>query len=131
MDNVDHFVEINVEVPRFYQQGVRALVQDLEFFAAGKWRRRFRYISSRPVAFCNDPGPFEFQIRPRDCVGVYQQLLRKNANRWNLLPGSEPPRADEMFHLVDNLDVDRHAVSGGNVNLHLLLMVDSYCVLVY
>ena len=125
MNNLDYLIQINVEVPRFHQQGIRALVQDFEFFAAGKRRWRIRYICSRPVAFGNDAGPFELQIRPRDCVGIYQQLLRKNANRWNLLPGPESPGADEMFHLVNNLNVDWHAVSRGNMKLHLLLICDS------
>jgi hypothetical protein len=40
-------------------------------------------------------------------------------------PGGKPTRADEMFHLADNLNVDWHAISGGNMNLHLLSMAES------
>jgi hypothetical protein len=52
-------------------------------------------------------------------------LFSQDPNGRNFVTGSKPARGDEIFHLVDDLQVDRDAVGGCDVNLHELIPISS------
>jgi hypothetical protein len=70
------------------------------------------------MALDHDAGAFEFEVGAGDGVGVDDELLGERADRGNLLAGREPGGRDEVFHLVDNLEVDGRAGRGIDMNLH-------------
>ena len=114
----DDLVQLDPQVPRLDQQRVHAFGQELDFFTAGKRRGTFRDIGARTVALGDNPGPFQFQIGARHRLGIDDQLLGQRAHGRNFLARREPPGGHQMFDLVDDLQVDRHAVVGCNVNPH-------------
>jgi len=70
------------------------------------------------VLFRDDAGPLELQISPGDGVGIDEQLLGEDSNGWNFLGWAEATGGDEIFDLVNDLEIDRDAVRGGDMNLH-------------
>ena len=64
------------------------------------------------------PRRLQLAIGPRHRVRVHHQPLRQHPDRRQLLPGRQPPRRHQVLHLVDDLQVDRHAVIGRDVDLH-------------
>ena len=66
----------------------------------------------------DDAGRLQLAIGAGDGVRVDEQPLGQHADRRQLLAGLQPARRDQVLHLVDDLQVDRHAVVRGDVDLH-------------
>lgn len=118
MQESNHFFETNVQVLGLDQQRIGALRQSPEFFAAGERRRSFGNVCSGAVAFDDDSGSLQFEIGAGDGVGIDDELLSQNANGRKFLAGRQSPGSNELFDLIDDLNVDRNAVAGYDVNLH-------------
>jgi hypothetical protein len=98
--------------------GAIAFGENFHPLAAGERRTLFGDIGAGGAAFFDDAGRFELAVRAGDRVGVNEQPLSENANRRQLLAGRESAGGDQVFHLGDDLEVDRDAIGGGNVDLH-------------
>ena len=65
---VNHLLQLHIKLAGFDGQGVRPLLQPLEFFTARQGRRAFRDVSSGPVAFGDQARMFQLQVGARDCI---------------------------------------------------------------
>jgi len=118
LEQCHHFVEFDVEVAGFDQQRIRALGQDLKFFPAGEGRGGFGNICPGTVALGDYTRPFQFQVSAGDRVGIDHELLRQHANGRDLVARRQTAGSHKLLHLIDNLNIDRHAVGGSDMDLH-------------
>ena len=112
------FVERDVHLPGLGEQGVDPLGENLHPLAAGQRRALVGDVRAGRAALLDDAGRLQLAIGAGDRVRIDEQLLGQHANRRQFLAGREPARGDQVLHLVDDLQVDRHAVGGGDVDLH-------------
>ena len=77
----------------------------------------------------NHARAFELQVGAGDCVGIDEQSFGQDANGRDFLTGAEAAGGDEVLHLVDDLEIDRDTIRGGNMNLHRSSR--SLCVLLH
>ena len=68
--------------------------------------------------FSTTPAASSSRYARATVFGLMTKLLRQDANRRQLFAGRQPAGRDQVLDLVDDLQVDRHAVVGGNMNLH-------------
>jgi hypothetical protein len=111
-------VEPDTELPSFGEQGVGTLAQDLLALAAGDGWRAVGNESAEALPFHDNPGPFEFEVGPSDRVGVDHELLGEDADGGYFGAGREVIGGDEVFNLVDDLEVERGAGGGLQAELH-------------
>ena len=81
-------------------------------------RPDFGHISAGAVPFGDRSLPFQFQVGARDGVGVNQKLFRQDADGGDFIARSQPAGSDQVLQLVDNLNIDGHAIVGRNMDLH-------------
>ena len=117
-DQADNFVELNAQVGGFDEQRIGALPQHFQFFAPGEGGGGFGNVGTRAVTFGDDAGAFEFEIGAGDRVGIDHEFLGEDADGGDFLARGEPAAGDELFDLIHDLDVDRDAVVGADMNLH-------------
>src|SRR5579863_3206032 len=118
LSELDELVEVNVHLSRLGQQGVDALGENLDAFAAGQGRALVGNVGTSRAAFFDQPDCFELAIGAGHGVGINDQPFGQDANGGQFFLRFEPARGDQVFDLVDDLQVDRHAVIGGDVDLH-------------
>ena len=70
------------------------------------------------LAYSTNPGNLQLPIRAGDRVRVHHQPLGEHADRWQFLARREPPRRHQVLHLVDDLEIDRHAIVRRDVKVH-------------
>ena len=75
-------------------------------------------IRSRRAALFDQAERLEFAIGPRHGVGIDDQPIGQDANGRKFVLRLEPARGDQILDLVDDLQIDRHAVIGRDVDLH-------------
>src|SRR6266496_3620691 len=63
VQKLDHSVEIDTHLPCLRQQAVGTLRQNLQSFAPSQGRASLGYVGSRTVAFGDDAGTLQFEIR--------------------------------------------------------------------
>src|SRR5712691_5193979 len=118
LNEFDDLFQREIHVTCLSQQGVDACRENLNPFAAGQRGTLVGNVRSRRAALLHDAGRFQFAVRAGHCVRVDQQPFGQSANRWQLLSRMQPAGGNQIFDLVDDLQVDWHAVVGGNVDLH-------------
>ena len=66
----------------------------------------------------DDAGYLQLPVSASHGVGVDEQPLGQFADGGHFRAGREPARRHQILHLVDDLQVDRHAIVRGNVKVH-------------
>src|SRR5262245_32332819 len=96
---------------RFGEERVGAMSQQLEPLRSPEWRAAVRNVGARAVTLVDEARPLQFQVSAGNRIRIDDELLRQRADRRQFLAWSQPARGNEVFHLVDDLAVDRQAVA--------------------
>ena len=96
----------------FGEERVGPFTEDFHALLAGQRRAGVGNVGARAVALGHDAVALQFHVGAGDGVWIDQQLFRKGTDRRQFLAGREAASGDEILHLVDDLEVDRHAVIG-------------------
>ena len=118
---VDHFLEFldaDAELAGFGEEGVDALDEDAAFFFAGEGGALGGDAGAGALAGCDEAEGFEFAVGAGDGVWVYEEVFGEGADGGEGLAGFEAFGGDEVFELLDDLQVDGHAVGSGDVDVH-------------
>jgi hypothetical protein len=112
-EEFNEFVERDVHLLGLGQEGIAPLGENPQAFAAcerGSDVLRDKRAGGAPLG--DKAGDFEFPISAGDGVRIDKELFGEAADGRQLLARPQPVRGDEVFHLVDDLEVDGNAVSG-------------------
>ena len=110
-DHPENFVRGEIQLVRLGQQRVDALLDHTAPFPKRHLLRTpLRDERARPLALVNDSRAFQFAVRLHDRVWRDLQLQRQRPDGRQLFAGLKQPGGDQVFDLVDDLAVDRHAV---------------------
>ena len=98
----------------------RASMRSVRIFTRS---RRFsrgpvRNVGARGPPLLDDALGLQLAVGPRHRIRIDHQPLRQGPDRRQLLARHQSPRRHQVLHLVDDLQVDRHAVAGRDVDLH-------------
>src|SRR5207247_6067349 len=88
--DIEQFADFDFQVPRFGDQSVGALSEDLQPFRAFERRTVVRDVRSRTVTFGHDAGALEFGVGARDRVRVDDELLGQGADGRRLFARPKP-----------------------------------------
>src|SRR5581483_10645369 len=114
----DDLFDVDVHLVRLGQQGIDALGQDLQPFTPGQRRARVGDIRPRGPTFDDNAFLFQLAISPGNGVGIDRQLLGEHTDGRQLLARRQAAGRHLVFHLIDDLQVDRHAIVRGDVEVH-------------
>jgi putative heme-binding domain-containing protein len=87
-------------------------------FASCQRRAGVRHKGTRRTALDDDTRHLQLTVSTRDRVRIDEQPFGKDANGRHLRPRHEPARRHQVFHLVDDLQVDRDPIVRGDVKIH-------------
>src|SRR6266851_164739 len=106
----DDLFGADVHLASLGQQGVGALGENLQALAPRQRGPAVGHVSARRAAFGDDTGNLQLAVSAGDRVGIHEQLFGEHTDGRQFLPRRQPSRRHEVFHLVHDLQVDRHAV---------------------
>ncbi len=118
----DDLVQADVQLARFGKQRVDAFRHDPHAFTPCERRAIVRHERARRPAFDDNARRLQLAIRARDRVRVDEQTFGQHADGRHFLARRQPARRDQVLHLIDDLQVDRHAVVRGNVEVQGILL---------
>src|ERR1043165_3634775 len=109
---LDNLAHADAELAGFSQQRVDALVEDFDALAPRQRRAGIRHERAGGPPLDDDAGRLQFTVGASDGVWIDQQSFRQDADRRHLLARRKPAGRHQVFHLVHDLQIDRHAVIG-------------------
>ena len=118
LDEFEQIFRRDFKVPGFGHEGIYAFRKDFEPFFPGQRRAAIGNVGPRSMAFEDDTVAFQFEIGASDRIGIDQKLPGQDANGRHLRARHKPARRHQVFHLVDDLQVDRNAIVRRDVEIH-------------
>ena len=126
LDELHDFVQTDVHLPCFRQEGIDPLDDDLEPIAPGQGGTGIRDVSAARSTLDHDPRQLQLAVGPHNRIRIHQKLLGQDTDRRKLLSRRQPARSNEVFDLIHDLQIDRDAVGLRYVDLHVAFSLYQY-----